>query len=285
MTRPADTETGSAAEPCERMHILNGQLVAESQLLVSARDIGLLRGYGVFDFLITYHGGRPFHLADHVDRLYRSAATLHIDLPWPRSAVMDWTLSALAANGRQPAEHQIRILATGGVGPDAITASTDRPTLIVFIDPHRPYPARLYDEGAGVITADYTRHWPAAKSLNYIEGVMRVAEARRREAIEVVYHDGRRVFEGATSNIFALIDGRLCTPATQILAGITRKVILNNLDLADRVQVVDFAPTALRQATEVFLTASNKEIMPIVRIDDQVVGSGRVVDTLLIQCG
>jgi branched-subunit amino acid aminotransferase/4-amino-4-deoxychorismate lyase len=134
----------------------------------------------------------------------------------------------------------------------------------------------LYEEGAAIITANYTRQWPAAKSLNYIEGVMRVAEARRQEAIEVVYHDGVRVFEGATSNIFAVIDGRLCTPTTRILAGITRKVILNDLDLADRVEAVDFSPEALRQAAEVFLTASNKEVMPVVRIDDQVVGNGQV---------
>ena len=96
--------------PPERVHLLNGRLVPESNLVISARDLGLLRGYGVFDFLITYHGGRPFHLADHVDRLYRSASLLQIVPPWPKSQVTDWIDQATAANAGQSSEHQIRIV-------------------------------------------------------------------------------------------------------------------------------------------------------------------------------
>lgn len=260
----------------QRRHLLNGRLVDESQLLLSARDTGLLRGYGVFDFLITYHHGKPFHLTDHIDRLYRSAAILGIDLPWPKTVVCDWTHEALAANAELPGEHQLRLVVTGGVGPDSMTPAADVPTLVVFIDPDRPYPKHLYERGAGVITAQYRRHWPAAKSLSYIEGVIRVAEARRQDAVEVVYHDEQHVSEGATSNLFAVIDGQLCTPKSNILIGITRTVILNQLDLPIPIEVVDFPLAALRTAAEAFLTASNKEVMPIVHIDGQPVGDGHV---------
>lgn len=257
----------------EPIHMINGRLVPASQLTISARDLSVLRGYGVFDYLITYHGGRPFRLEDHVRRLFHSAHL--IDLPMRATAeeVTQWVHDTLSANGA--GRWQIRIVATGGTSLDAMTPSEHDGTLLVMVDPHQPLPVRCYAEGVGVVTARHRRYCPDAKTIHYIEGVRGVSRARRQGGIEVVFHDGR-VFEGSTSNIFALIEGRLCTPSTEILSGITRKTILDHISLGEPVEVTDFALGELLSAREVFLTASNKEVCPVTRIDGQLVADGRV---------
>ncbi|MFV2067224.1 MAG: aminotransferase class IV [Pirellulales bacterium] len=178
-------------QSAERRHILNGRLVPESRLVVSPRDLGLLRGYGVFDFLISYQAGQPFHLTDHVERLFRSAALLELDVPWSKAQIIVWTWDALRANVSIGGEHQIRIVLSGGLGDDSMTPSRERATLVIFIDPHVSYPAAHYADGVGVVTRHHCRHLPAAKSINYIEGVRGVAQARRQGGVEVVYHDDR----------------------------------------------------------------------------------------------
>lgn len=258
-----------------RFHSLNGMLVPEEKLLVSGRDIGLLRGYGVFDFLITYQGGKPFHLRDHLRRLYHSASLIELDIPYAPSTLFGWVEEAIAAN-QWLSEKSIRIVVTGGVGPDAITASLENPTVLVVIDPLHTYPDEYYQEGVGVITSNFTRYEPSSKSLNYLDAVRKLKRARNEGAIEVVYHDEALVFEGATSNIFAVLDGELRTPKTGILPGITAQVLLEILDLEISLKTVDFSISDLLRADEVFLSASNKEIMPVTKINGQPVGNGKV---------
>ncbi len=257
------------------MHIVNGTLVNDSGLLISARDIGFLRGYGVFDFLITYQGGKPFHLMNHIDRLRNSASSLGIEIPYSQQEIADWANTALKMN-EDGNEKAIRMVVTGGIGPDSITPSESHPTILIMIEPLVPFPTVCYEEGAGIMIAEFTRYLPEAKSLNYIEGVKRMQEARRQNYIEVVYHNSKQVFEGATSNIFACIDGCLYTPKTNILKGITRKIVLASLKLPFAVEEKDFSLAELMKASEVFLSASNKEIMPITRINKTPVGDGKV---------
>ncbi len=255
------------------VHMINGKLVPASQLTISARDLGVLRGYGVFDYLITYQAGRPFRLDDHVRRLFQSARLIDLPLRATAAEVTQWVHDTLSANG--PGRWQIRIVATGGTSLDAITPSEHDGTLLIMVDPHLPLPDRCYAEGVGVVTARHRRYCPEAKTINYIEGVRGVSRARLQGGIEVVFHD-EQVFEGSTSNIFALVDGRLHTPRSHILSGITRKTILDHISLAEPVEVTDFPLGNLLSAREVFLTASNKEICPVTRIDGRLVADGRV---------
>lgn len=253
-------------------HWLNDRIVDEAELLIPARDIGFLRGYAVFDFLITYKN-RPFRLSDHLDRLLNSATHIKLHVPYQKSQIEQWVNAALAANEPTP-EKSIRIVLSGGVGADSITPNPDKPTCIVFIDPFKAYPEEFYTQGTGITLVEHMRYTPLAKSNNYIEGVMRIREAHAVNAVEPVYHSDNLVYEGATSNIFAVIDGTLRTPKLNVLAGVTRKVLLEILDVP--VVVDDITVDELKKASEVFLTASNKEIMPITTIDGTPVGNGNV---------
>lgn len=255
-------------------HIINGQLVSEAQLVIPARDLGLIRGYGAFDFLITYKR-RPFHLKEHIDRLYDSAEIIEIEIPWEKSQVMSWVHQAMEANS-DGLEKSIRLVVTGGVSEDAILPVSGRANLLVMIDPHRPYPKNYYEQGVKVLTHKYFRNFSRAKSTDYIEAVKQMKRVKSQGALEVIYHDDRQVFEGATSNIYAFNGKKIFTPLTNVLSGVTREVLLRLHDASIPLVEQDFSLEDLWNAKEVFITASNKEVMPVTHIDDRRVGDGLV---------
>lgn len=258
----------------ESTHFLNGKLVKEENMVVSVRDIGFSRGYAVFDFLISYPTHRPFMLSRHIDRLYASANMIDLVIPWTKAQVSDWVLQTLDAN-KGPDEKAIKIIVSGGIS-NTMFPSSDGPTIAIMIDEHYPFPAQYYENGVGIITVKHTRYAPEAKTNNYIEGIKQTQAAHKIAAIEPVYYDDHQVFEGSNSNIFALIDDKIVTPQSNILLGITRNVLLEILSLDLPIEARDFPIEKLRAAQEVFFTGSNKEVMPITKIDGHPVGDGNV---------
>lgn len=256
----------------DAVHFLNGKFVKEEELVLPVRDLGFTRGYAVFDFLITYPTQRPFMLSRHIDRLYRSAEIVGITVPYTKEEMSELVLKTLAEN--PGGEKAIKILVSGGVAHSLLPSS--EPSVVITIDPLNPLPEELYEKGAGIITVKHSRYAPSAKTTHYIEGVKGVKAAHKVGAIEPVYYDDNRIFEGCASNIFALIDGTLMTPKSGILEGITRSVLLEILKLDVPVEVADFSREDLQDADEVFLTASNKEVLPITHIDSKPVGAGAV---------
>jgi branched-chain amino acid aminotransferase len=256
------------------MHFLNGKLVEEKDLVISVRDLGFTRGYAVFDFLITYPSHRPFMLSKHIDRLFNSATMIGLSVPWTKEQIKEWVMQTLDANN-DGSEKQIKIIISGGSAP-ALLPLPNATTIAIMVDPRNAFPAEYYEQGAGIIMDKHMRYLPSAKTNNYIEGVKQAQRAKDIGAIEAVYYDETQVFEGTSSNIFAVIDGKLLTPKTNILLGITRGVLLEILTLPIPVEVADFGLEALLLAKEVFLASSNKEVMPITKIDGNAVGDGKV---------
>jgi branched-subunit amino acid aminotransferase/4-amino-4-deoxychorismate lyase len=101
-------------------------------------------------------------------------------------------------------------------------------------------------------------------------------QAKKVGAVEPIYYSDAQVFEGSNSNIFAVINGKLSTPASNILKGITRGVLLKILKLNIPLEEKDFTLQEFLTATEAFLTGSGKEITPITAIDGKPLGSGEV---------
>jgi branched-chain amino acid aminotransferase len=248
--------------------------VEERDLMVSVRDLGFARGYAVFDFLITYPSRRPFMLAKHIDRLFNSAHLIGLSMPWSKEEIGGWVTQTLTANQAE-GEKQIKIMVSGGIS-DSLLPSSKAPTIAIIVDPRHFLPREYYEHGAGILMDKYTRDTPGAKTNNYIEGVKEAQKAQRINAIEAVYYDDHKVFEASSSNIFALIGGRLLTPKSDVLPGITRDVLMEILKIDIPVALADFKLEELLAAEEVFLTASNKEVLPITKIDGKDVGAGKV---------
>ena len=252
------------------IHYQDGRWVDGDKVTVSAFDISLLRGYGVFDFLRTY-GNKPFRLNDHLQRFVNSVKKFKLRLPLTKEKLGEIIIEGIAKNDYQ--ETNVRMILTGGVSKDSLTPG--RSSLIILFTPSHPYPSKYYRQGIKVITKKYVRPDPEVKSLNYIKAVKWLAQAKEEKAVEVLYLDDQgRISEATTSNFFAVIEGALITPRKNILFGITRKVVL---EIAKKIKIlVQERELKIGDFEEAFLTASNKEIMPVVKIDDWLIGSGRV---------
>jgi branched-chain amino acid aminotransferase len=164
---------------------------------------------------------------------------------------------------------------TGGSSPDFITPQ-GKPRLLVLVTRAPVLPEKWYSDGVKIVTFFSERSIPGAKSIDYVAATIALKQAQEQGAIEAVYVDHKgHVLEGTTSNIFALIDDKLITPGTGILSGITRKAVL---ELAERTLSVDIRDLKLEELTsadEVFITGTNKMIVPVVQVDRSPIGAGR----------
>ena len=266
------------------IYYVNGAFVPASQATVAAGDLGLVRGYGVFDVLRTY-ARQPFALRRHLERLERSAQQIDLPLPGSLERLEELVCETLARNAAVEPERDVtvRLIVTGGSSAGFLLPD-GAPSLLILVAPVREIPAERYTEGAALITADIPRFMPSVKSINYIPAILGQQRARAAGAVEALYctpqgadgsADDSVISECTTANFFVVADGRLITPDQDVLAGITRNV---TLELAADVTEVVLRPIRygeLRSVDEAFITSTTKEIMPIVRVDNITIGSGR----------
>ncbi len=252
-------------------YYVDGSFVQSDQAVIPVDDLAVLRGFGVFDLVRTYNG-KPFFLKEHIERLRNSAAEIGLHMPWTTRELIGIVSETLAKNSHR--ESNIRIVVTGGSSPD-FTTPQDKPRLLVLVSPLPELPAAWYSDGVKIITLVTERFKPGAKSINYIPATVALEEARRKNAIEALYLDRQDyVLEGTTSNIFAFIGNALVTPGRDILSGITRQVILDVAAEHFEVHIRDISRPELMQADEVFITGTNKGVVPVIQVDDTVIGRG-----------
>ena len=257
------------------MHIyyIDGRFVDENQACISVNDLIVLRGFGVFDALITYNR-RPFHLQFHVNRLFNSARNLGLAIRESRDEICDIVRDTINRNGHLQ-EASLRIVYSGGVSSDGVTPQNNG-ILMVMISPRPPRSDSWYREGAKIITLETERFIPAAKSTNYLKAIIARQQAREAGAIEAIYVDReQQVLEGTISNIFGFQGDKLITPGADILPGITRQVVLDLVKDRFNIEIRTFQTAELYAMDEVFITGSSKEIVPIVQIDDAKIADGR----------
>ncbi len=250
----------------------NGKIVKEKDAGISVRDVGVLRGYGVFDVLRTF-GGVPFLFDAHYDRLVRCAGKLGLRVPLSRSRARSVVNTLLKKNGFK--ESTIRFVVTGGPAADSIHFNRATPNCFVLISPFHDLPASLYAKGAALLTVEHKREFPEVKSLNYLTAV-RINNNGKKQPFELLYTWQERVLEASTSNFFLFSGNTLVTPKRDVLLGTTRNVVLALAKKKFAVKERDISVKELRSAKEAFLTATNKDVVPVVSIDGRKVGTGKV---------
>ncbi len=251
---------------------MNGEFVPYSRAALPLNDLTILRGYGVFDALRTYHG-TPFRLRAHLARLVKSAGLIGIRLPWGVEEMERTVLDTLGRNDFE--EVTIRIQVTGGPSKDSITP-LGQPGLIVLVSPLRSYSPEVYAHGVKTITVRIERPLPTAKTIDYTPAILALEQARARDAVEALYVDREgNILEGTQSNFFGFEGDRLLTPHDGILEGITRREVL---ELASgRFPVVEcpIAQSGLGRLSEAFIASTSKEVMPVIQVDDTVIADGK----------
>jgi branched-chain amino acid aminotransferase len=250
---------------------VNGHWVHPQEATISINDVAVLRGYSVFEALRTYDR-RPFHLNEHLKRLYHSAQLIDLEVSYTHSFLAQLIQEAIERN---PYKHAaIRLLVTGGVSEDGILPA-QQSGLMVMVTELGERDMQRFACGVKLITTRLLRMTPEAKTSNYISAIRALKEARQHNASDALYvNEQDHVLECTRSNFFVFRGETLITPSTEILLGVTRNAVL--AAALGRFTIVE-RPILLSEIAEVdeaFITASSKEITPVVQIDDQIIGGG-----------
>ncbi len=256
-----------------KIYYVDGKFVPSDKAVIPVDDLSILRGYGVCDIMRTYKG-KPYFLDEHVLRLENSATKVGLSLPWNRKKIKKIIIQTLIHNPDID-EANIRVMITGGSSTDFFTPMGN-PRLIIMVTPIKKLPESWYDNGVKTITIHHERDLPDAKVTSYIQAALALAKAKEQNAVEAIYVNQRNeALEGTTSNLFAFFKDSLVTPDRNVLKGITRRVILS---LGNRFFKVEERPLKLEElfrANEVFLTGTNKGVVPVIQIDDKIIGHGK----------
>lgn len=249
---------------------IDGRWGHPNEIMVSINDTAVLRGYSAFESLRTYDR-HPFHLDEHINRLYQSADLIELVIPWPREYVAAAVQEIIARNVYKHAT--IRIYVTGGISEDGVLPS-GMPSLALLITPLDERDMERFARGYRLITTRLQREAPEAKTTNYLAAMRALKEAARRNADDALYvNEQNHVLEATRSNFFIFRGDTLVTPRSNVLIGVTRNVVL---ELARGRFAFEERPILLEElplADEAFVTSSSKEITPVIQIDDVIIGA------------
>jgi branched-chain amino acid aminotransferase len=262
---------------------VNGRISPADQAVVPVYDHGFVYGEGVYETLRTYNKV-PFLYDRHVRRLRQSAERLLLDVPFDDATLLQWIDQTVAAAGDLH-EAYIRVLVTRGVGDlNYDPQSTPKPTTVIIVKPLEVPAARLFDEGIRISLVDMLRNHPKSvnpviKSNNLLNNALAMQAAYRAGAEEALMCNYRgELTECSQANFFLVRGGAALTPASTagILEGVTRAFMFElGRELGIDVREEVLLPQDLDSADEMFLTSTTRELSPVVKVDDRVVGSGK----------
>jgi branched-chain amino acid aminotransferase len=250
--------------------IINSEIVPYEKAFIHASDLAIHRGYGIFDFL-KVASGHPYFLNDYMDRFYHSASVMRLTIPLERNALTDLVFKLIKLNAMESSG--VKMILTGGYSPDGY--QPDRPNLIITQHELVLPPAELIRKGVYVITHEYVRDIPTVKTINYTMGIWLIDKIKAAGAYDVLYCKDRMISEFPRSNFFIVRkDGVVVTPAENVLAGVTRKNILKAASRHFEAIEGDVTLEDVSEAREAFITSTTKRVLPVVKVDSQVIGNG-----------
>lgn len=253
---------------------LNGDIVPLEDARISPFDIGLLRGYAVFDLLRTV-GGRPFLLAEHLDRLRASAAELRLAVPPTDAELADVIAELLRLNAHDD-EATVRFVLTGGISTDGMKFDPSSPTFFILThDLHEP-PSELYEQGGKLCTHLHARECPTAKTTNYLTMLKNRPRLEAEGGVDLLYHDGNRVYEAASASFYIVRGETIFAPCEDVLRGTIGELALGLARTRFAIVSHSFTLDDALSADEAFLTSTTRGVVPIVALDDRRIGSGAV---------
>lgn len=256
---------------------LNGEYVAPKDARIPVFDRGFIFGDGVYE-VIPVFGGHPFRLTQHLNRLYSSLSQIGIDNPKPTNEWQAIINNLVAENGKQDQSVYLQIT-RGPASRDHSFPKSPTPTVFAYSQALTYPPAEMRKQGVSAITvADIRWRRCDIKSTALLANVIMRQQATEQGASESILVRDGKVTEGAASNIFIVVNNEVVTAPKghDILPGITRDLILELLE-KNRVphRESQFSETDLRQADEVWMTSSTKEILPITLVDGKAVSDGK----------
>lgn len=239
------------------------------KVTISVKDVGFLRGFGIFDFF-RIMDGKPIFMSDHLDRFLSSASKIGLNHSYSKESLAT-LINEIAAQSVDPCLGVKLVLTAGfslnGFDPAGESELYIFPGVFSFAEP---------TSGLRLISRDYKREMADIKSLNYAFALREMPAVRAAGGDDLIYHTPEfGVSESSRSNLFYVKDGVIHTPSDHILEGITRKKVI---ELASSVYEVCVGVCSLADfmnADEVFTTGSTKRVLPIFSIDGKQIGGGK----------
>lgn len=253
---------------------INGEILPKEKAFIPVYDLGLLRGLGIFDYFRVLDG-IPVFAEDHIDRLENSMLMMDFQTGISRTEWMDLFQKMIKANDAINAG--FRVVVTGGYSEDGYTIP-EKKNVYLMLHPLTENDPVQYEQGVRLLTVNYQRDTPTAKTTVYIESMKAQPRLKKEGAYEVLYHFKGEISECSRCNIFFITpENVIVTPAKGMLKGITRKQIIaiaaeHNMPLEEREVHLEELPWM----AGAFLTATSKGALPVVKIDDQLIGDGKV---------
>jgi branched-chain amino acid aminotransferase len=251
---------------------LNGEILPLSVARISPMDIGFLRGYAIFE-VMRISNGKIFNFNGHMDRMFASAEKMKLKIPHTREEIKEIVESLIEKNKEGS---YVRVVLTGGEVVKGMSYNPEKPTFLVTVEVLGKMSDDYYKNGVKLSTVEHERPLFSVKTTNYAVAVREIPEAQKQGSIDILYTSKGKVLEGSTSSFFVVKKGVVVTPKEGVLPGTTRKLVLEiakeNFETEEREILID----ELKEVDEAFITAVNKKILPVTKIDNLTIGDGKV---------
>jgi branched-chain amino acid aminotransferase len=250
---------------------INGNIQPYKDAFLHISDLAIQRGYGVFDFL-KVQDNQPVFMNDYLERFYESAMLMELTVPLTKTELTDIIYQLITTNNLLLSG--IKMILTGGYSANGYDPA--EPNLIIQQQPLQLPTTEMIAQGIKVITYDHVREIPKAKTINYSMGIRLINNIKQAGASDVLYQKNGVVSEFPRCNFFIIThDNTIVTPAQDVLLGVTRKNVLELASKKYRSEERTITITEIAQAKEAFLTSTTKRILPIVQVDDLIIGNGK----------
>jgi branched-chain amino acid aminotransferase len=261
---------------------VNGRITSANEAVIPVYDHGFVYGEGIYETLRTYNRV-AFLYERHMRRLRASARHLQLDVPFDDATLLKRIEATVEAAGEMN-EAYIRVLLTRGVGELTYDVrATPTPSLVIIVKPLDEPSNTTAEHGIRISLVPILRNHPGSvnpviKSNNLLNNALAMQEAYRRGGEEGLMCNYRgELSECSQANFFMVRGGVVLTPksAAGLLEGVTRAFLFEvGQDVGVEVREDTLYPADLGTAEEAFITSTTRELSPVVRIDDRVIGSG-----------
>ena len=258
---------GHIQDPMKPFCFADGKIIPTETATIHPTDLGLIRGYGIFDFLRTVNY-KPLFLEHYLDRFIASAEKTYLPLPYTREDLRGIIAEVIEKNDLQ--QGGIRMVLSGGVSENHFSPAAGK--LFLFGESLIFPSEEKYQLGIKLLTLEHVRAIADIKTTNYTLPVWHSVNWKRLGAEDVLYHWSGWVSESSRSNFFMVKDGVIHTPDQHILLGITRKHLIQ---VADEVIIRPISLEEVWEADEAFISSTTKVLLPVTQLDDRKIGDGK----------
>ncbi|MBC6366968.1 aminotransferase class IV [Algoriphagus sp. AK58] len=246
----------------------DGKFIPTETASIHPSDLGLIRGYGIFDFFRTVNY-QPLFLEHYLDRFIASAEKTYLPLEYSREELRTIIAELIEKNDLR--QGGLRMVLSGGVSENHFSPAKGK--LFIFAESLMFPSEEKYQQGIKLLSLEYVRPIADIKTTNYTLPVWHSVNWKRLGAEDVLYHWNGWVSESSRSNFFLVKDGIIHTPDQHILMGITRKHILQ---IAENVVIRPISLEEVWEAEEAFISSTTKILLPVTQVDERKIGNGKV---------